>query len=549
MRGNDAIIIKVSPQDVQKGRTEQIRDTITGFTESHDSIVSAEGRIIFDLDELAVENQEPGENKDLRKFMQQLDREVPYLPFFLSNDREDGQIPLYTSLIVPFSITGDSLKFERMKLEKFAQEKIMAINDLCVLRGIDTKGCINYFCEQLNLEIIEDTPADEKAYPFKPEKITSESLKDFFSSGYYFHTIDATEEPVIFILVDNPETAYYADATFDIQLFESSHYPVIALEMSLFDQADNPLKMLFVYDINTQRHLTELHTYTEMRHILTYFLFRNEVGELMYGFARLIEFTEELREKIQSIIPRASSQLRAIPKAARNFGKAVEELYRARDAAESSSESTKAAKQTADKPKITPTQKELPFDGQESFNFGAAENEEKTSDPEEPFAELREYADIGESSETVVEEPEILQEIEILGESGIGGETEEEPPESAEAEEHLVSYSESGAFPTEALPAHIQKIARALSKPIRRPSKELTEEMTIKPAPTRVMMRGEEDQMERMSRRFVIMQNRLDQSERDNIRIKNEMNQLRDECERLERENLALKQRWWKFWK
>jgi|GEM_PF-7109941 len=544
MRGNEAIIIKVSPQDVQKGKTEQIRDRIVGLTESHDSIVSAEGRIIFDLDELIVENQEPGENKDLRKFFQQLDREVPYLPFFLSNDIEDGQVPLYTSLIVPFSIIGDSLKFERMKLEKFAQEKIMAINDLCGLRGIDSKGCINYFCEQLNLEIIEDELQDERTYPFKPEKITSESLKEFFSAGYYFHTVDATEEPVIFILVDNPESAYYADAKFDIQLFESSHYPVIALEMSLFDQPDNPLKMLFVYDINTQRHLTELHDYTEMRHILTYFLFRNENKELMYGFARLIEFTDELHEKIQSVIPKASAQLRAIPKAARNFGKAVEELYRARDAAENAAFKTVAAPIPAPAPqKGSLIQEELPFNsGVISDSSEDYSNEAGISS----FAELRETSE--ERTKQTFAEPEILQEIEILGETESEDDSDE-PPESAEAKEHLVSYTESGAFPSEALPAHIQKIARALSKPIRRPSKELTEEMTIKPAPTRVMMRGEEDQMERMSRRFVIMQNRLDQSERDNIRIKNEMGQLRDECERLERENLALKQRWWKFWR
>ncbi len=543
MASSEAILIQITPEDVRRGKTDHIRDRIVELAEDHDSIIDNEGKIIFDLDDVVSENEEPGENKELRKFFQQLDREVPYLPFFLSGNPEYAQTPLYASLIVPFNLEGESFKFDRRKLEKFAQDKIQSIKDLCGLRGIDSGISINNFCEQLNLEVVEENPSEEKRYPFKPEKITSESLLDFFKSGYYFHTVDASDEPVLFVQVDDPENAYYADAGFSAFLFESSHYPVIALEMSLKDRPDNPLKMLFVYDIAVERHLQELHGYTEMRHLLTYFLFRDEADELMYGFTRAIEIDEELRESIARLMPKASSQLRAIPKTARNFSKAVEELYRSQldeeQLQEIEEEELEEEQPPEEEIENTPAPEPDSLRDQIFSETLSIDSSDKIPTPEDPQLDLPLASPPKTYSEE--EEPEILQEIEILGESE---KSESEPKKKITR----VEMPSDAQFSSETLPAHIQKIARALSKPVRRPNKEITGELTIDPAPTRVIMR-EEDQMERMSRRFVIIQNRLDQSERESLRMRQETGQLRDEIERLERENLALKQRWWKFWK
>jgi len=41
----------------------------------------------------------------------------------------------------------------------------------------------------------------------------------------------------------------------------------------------------------------------------------------------------------------------------------------------------------------------------------------------------------------------------------------------------------------------------------------------------------------------------LERTQRDNIRLANELKGAHDEIERLRRENLSLESRWWKFWK
>jgi len=518
MTPDDYLIITVTPDDITKMSFSTAEEIISLLTLDDDTISEHMGKLIFDDTSLETIAPEPADIPEAREWYAELDRRYPYLPYFLATG-EDQQVQLYTSMLVPFSTEGNSLSFDKHKLEIFAVEKIQAINAFCAAGKLDPRKSIRNFCESLHLDVIEEVVDEPNEYPFEMEKINSPFLQEFFETGYYFHTIDASDEPVLFALVDDPVSVYYAESTLNLELFSSSSYPVISMEMTTYDQPDNPLKMTFVFNIDVDRHRKELHAYADMSYITCNFMYVKD-DQLMHCFTRAIDLPIKLRGKIRSLVMDASNQLRAIPKDARDFSKAVEELF---------------AGINSNKPTFAKAPEEVQSDG---IDIIEEIDQQDTEAPEEKTP-------VEDSSQTELplgKEPEILDEVDV-------DDIEEESGEarsSVTGEKYRTPYDTT--IPTSVLPESIQKITRALSKPVRKPSKKISEELAIPPAPKKVVARNE-DPLEKTSRRLLIMQNNLERCERENIRLNNDIRVAQEEIERLQRENMELENRWWKFWK
>ncbi len=545
---DDYLVISVTPDTLAKLDFSEAEDLLTLLTADDDTISQQAGKLFLDVESLLeADNREPGEIAELRVWTAELDRRYPYLPYFLSHATELAQLGLYANLLVPFHVDGNRLRFERQELERFALEKIRAIHDFCGEHGISPKDSIRHLCEQLNLDIIEEITEDDEGprFPFESERITSPFLIDFFESGYYFHTIDASDEPVLFALVDDPVAAYYADTAVEIELFTSSAYPVIALELTVFDLPESPLKMTFVYNIDIERHRRELYQYAEMPYISANFLFKQE-NELFYGFTRAIALPDPVRERIRSLVLDASNLLRAIPKEARRFPDAVAELFAAKGHAKEA-EAIEAEMDELPPLPEAPAAPE-PDDHEEVKAAATAPQTGDDSLPEEVQTDEETPVDTdaeGDSraARAVSDAADILQEIEVVNST-----TAPEHVSDDDGQRHSVRSPYESAIPASVLPESIQRITKALSKPVRKPARNITEELSIAPAPKRVVMR-EEDPMERLSRRLVIMQNNLERTERENLRLSSELKAAREEIEHLQRENMSLETRWWKFWR
>ena len=542
MATDDYLVLKISPKDLATMSFSSIEPLIKALTADDDTIKNMEGKLYFDLDELEDGERDPGEMPQVRAYFAELDRQYPYLPYFLCRDEGEGQVPFYASLLVPFTPEGEAIRFDRQRLERFAVEKIKEIDAFCRRHALDGKENIRRFCELLHLDVIEEVVDEPSHYPFEPERITSPFLIEFFQSGFYFHTIDASDEPVLFTLVDDPAAAYYATAELTAELFPSSAYPVIALEMTLYDIPENPLRMTFVYNVELERHRQELSAYSEMTYLTCNFLYKKD-KELYYGFTRAMDLSVTLRERIRRLLLESSNLLRAIPRDERNFTRAVEELF--------------ASKARPDSER------------KRSENYGEsfAESYQEPTPPVETTPENLEtkpdipslsskFAIVDDDAEAETEtsgfpsrQPNPRGDLEVLEEFEVADSTEEfGGNDGMDDQRRVVRAPYESAIPTSVLPESIQRITRALSKPVRRPAKSITEDLAIPPAPKKVLMRSE-DQLERLSRRLLIMQNNVDQTERENYRLSGELKAAREEIERLQRENLALENRWWKFWK
>jgi hypothetical protein len=588
MVADDTLTLIISADDVRGMRFDTAAELFEILTADDDTIKEQEGKLLLDCADLESEfGPDPALSPQVRAWFEELDRRWPFLPYFLLRDPDAQQFPLLTSMRVPFQAEGDALRFNRHKLELFAIEKIQTVNGFAAEHNLDVREMIRQFCEQLHLDVIEEVVNKPSPYPFEPEVITSPFLRDFFDTGYYFHTIDASDEAVLYALVDDPNTVYYADTALSIELFRAEEYPVLSLELTVFDVPDNPLKMTFVYNIDLERHRNELYAYAEMSFLMSNFLYK-EAGVLYYGFTRAIELPDALREQIRTLVLDAGNLLRAIPKEARDFTRAVEKLFahRARQAG-LLSEDTATVPTPDNEPEFVQAPEAGEFapapdaqgdDSQAAFvPDDAPDNAPDDAVDDAPKAQAAEtesswdvHADErpftltpppvkrgkGKSNRHGDETPDILEEYAL-------GAPEPEPekprppaiaprvaadPSGMDDQRRVLRSPYDTSIPTSVLPESIQRITKALSKPMRRGQANATEELSITPAPKKVISR-DEDPIERLSRRLLIMQNNMERIERDNIRLKQELKASREEIERLQRENLNLESRWWKFWK
>ena len=595
METKDRIVIALPPDEIRALNTDAAAEQIACLVADKNSIKRLEGKLVFDFEPWFSDGREPAENSDLRTWFFDLDERYPYLSFFLARDRDDDQIPVYTSMFVPFTVEGDTIRFDRQELERFAVRKIQQVYQFCVTNGIDSRENIRQFCEKLNLQVLDELD-EERRYPFDPEPVSSRFLLEFFKTGYYYHTIDNSDEPVLFALVDNPVETYYAEMETKLSLYTCRHFPVIILELLVRDIPDNPLNMSFLFNVDMERHRLELDSYRQMRYINLNVLFRKENGELTYGFTRLLPLSDDLRANIGPMVQQATQRLRAIPQESRSFSRAVEKLF-----------SDNPADSSLGIPVIKDTPAEMALPGQhggedaEYENYGSErdgeeqderetkeffggdlelknEDEEKEEEEQDEDEAENASADTDEDDENEDGEPDDdeepsspLKAVRLDGRNfgkkkvAVADESDDDeiagPLEADVLEEIPITEIDrtsqyrrrmqdpyEPSLPDHILPESIQKITKALSRPMRRPTKEIQEALTV-PQGRKTVMARNEDPVENMSRRLLILENKLDQKERECKRLEFELEQCHERMSHLDRQNLLLEKRWWKIWK
>ncbi len=488
-------IFRVTIEDISACDINDAADSITTLEKEADEGSFRENHLVFDCSEI---EEEKGANwftdPQVREFFEALDREFPHIPVFFGSS---NQYKTYTMIFVPFHLEGRKPRFERQELERFALKKIEAIQYFCKQHGLNCKDAIRDFCSELGLDLLVATESKgtEQDYPFDAERVTSEFLLEFFKTNYYCHMIDSSDEPVLFSLVDDPAAAYYADTDIEIELFKGDTAPVILLNLNVYDIPDNPLKMAFLYNVATDRHIGELNAYAEKNYITLNVLFKDEKEDLWYGFTRMIDLPGALRERIGEIVSEASEYLLEIPEDSFDFNAAVHRYLMEEDGEEFDDEEPEDESDVQEEFSIV--EEEIPETAPE-------DSDEKPDRPERP-----------------------------------------ERPEKRESQEFEVRRSPK---PTKPRRDRSQRLNRVLLKPTRRPSRDVTDRMAVTMGDKRVVSRNE-DRVERLSRRVIILENKLMQKERESLRFQEDLRLAKEQIRFLEQENLELEKRWWKFWK
>ncbi len=485
---------RVMNDDVSACDIREVAQKIATLEENAEETSISEHRFVFDWSEMEKKRGNDWfSDPEVKEYFELLDREFPHLPMFFDADASDYET--YAMIFVPFRLEGRYPRFERQELERFALKKIEAIQYFCKQHGLNCKETIRDFCSALGLDIkVASEPKGPSGdYPFKAERVTSEFLVEFFQSGYSCHMIDSSEEPVLFALVEDPVSAYYADTEIEIDLFKGDSAPVILLDLSVYDLPENPLKMAFLYNVATERHVNELNAYAEKSYLALNVLFKDENGALWYGFTRMIDMPDALRERVEEIVTEASEVLREIPEDRFDFNRAVRQCF---------------------------------------------DEDVETEDEEIPEEE--------EISESEAEaEENIPEEVPAKEKRAVEKDEEKQTDREERTPEFEVRRSPK---PTKPRRDRSQRLNRVLLKPTRRPSRDVTERMAVAVGEKRVISRNE-DRVERLSRRVIILENKLMQKERESLRFQEDLRLAKEQIRFLEQENLELEKRWWKFWK
>ena len=126
----DLIVLAEEREMIERGDISRISEIIHSF---HQFAKNYEGNIAFAIDGYDDDPRELYEISEVRRWFAKLDKEFPYMMYFLS---EQLNMPLlYVAMFVPFEKKPAGLLFQSKSLVAFLRRKGMAIVNFCELIG------------------------------------------------------------------------------------------------------------------------------------------------------------------------------------------------------------------------------------------------------------------------------------------------------------------------------------------------------------------------------------------------------------------------------
>ena len=522
------------------------------------------GRLVLHLEDFGDDPVMLASVPAVVRWFMALDETYPFLMYFLSPE----EYPRYCAMFVPAMPDGHALRFDREELKTFITRRAESIAEFCASVGLDSRDSLTGLSRFFNLDLPVDSIAAEHEaaltgeylplgtgvtdappppqqagfpadWPFTPQKLSSPLLQETFAQANIWPLRDISDEPVLFAAVDDPLGAYRAPMEINLVLQDTQHFPLVLLYLYIHDNADEPLLFTFPFNIDDDEHRRWLGKLGELSSLMTNILFRVADGDLYWAYTVPIIIGETLAEKSRAILGEAEARRQMIPEEYRDFASAINDY---RELLQRDQELDQAHRQAAPQPADEEPSPEAP---------------QPPHTPQDDSPQDIVFDDVDDDQipdhDTLPGKPEgdTLPEDRTIDAEIVPDDTMTQVPPTGQVKS---PFDKNDSV---VLPEQIQRIERALSRPSIKPDIPVTESLAIAPAKVKKIARPAagatggadcvDDAVERLSRKLIILESRLEQKIRENKKLKQENEALQNLLHENERDHMLLdKTSWWK---
>jgi|GEM_PF-3089295 len=575
------VLVRVGEEDIEACSLGPVAQTLES-TMDQGAAADLFGRLALDIEGYEEDAVNLASQPEVVRWFMTLDETYPFLMYFLSKE----EYPRFCAMFVPAMPERQALRFDHSELTIFITRRANKIAEFCASVGLDSRGCLSDLGAFFNIDLpVEDIAAEYEAsltgeqlplgtgvaedppspgqagfpehWPFTPQKLASPLLQETFAHANIWPLRDISDEPVLFAAVDDPLAAYEAPMEINLVLQETQHFPLILLYLYVHDNPDEPLLLTFPLNIDDDDHRRWLAKLGELTSLMTNILFRVEGGDLYWAYTVPIVISDLLAEKCRTMLAEAEARLEMIPQEYRDFNAAINDY---RELLEKDKELDQAHRE-ADGQEDIPAE-DTPEEPSEALPETLAPQAEEDTPAEDGAHYIAETAEAEATMEQVTvqeDTPADMDAVESLYPEDVTIDADMVPDDS------MTDVPPTGQVKTPydkndsvVLPEQIQRIERALSQPAIKPEVPVTERLAIAPAKVKKIARptgsapGDaancvDDAVERLSRKLIILESRLEQKIRENKKLKQENEALQNMLNESERDHLLLeKPSWWR---
>ena len=556
------VLVRVSEEHIEACSLGPVAQTLE-TTMDQGLAIDLCGRLVLQLEDFEDDPVMLASIPGVVRWFMALDETYPFLMYFLSAE----EYPRYCAMFVPAMPDGHALRFDRDELKTFITRRAEKIAEFCASVGLDSRESLTGLARFFNLDLPVDRiaaeyeaaltgeylslgagvaneppPSPHQAgfppdWPFTPQKLSSPLLQETFAQANIWPLRDISDEPVLFAAVDDPLGAYRAPMEINLVLQDTQHFPLVLLYLYIHDNPDEPLLFTFPFNIDDDEHRRWLGKLGELSSLMTNILFRVAGGDLYWAYTVPIIIGDTLAEKSRAVLDEAETRRQMIPEEYRDFASAINDY---RELLERDRELDQAHRQVPPQPDedeaavAAPDRTGQP-DTLEDIVFGEDEDDETSED----ITLTRESGGDTLPQDRTIDADMVPDDAMI------------QVPPTGQVKS---PYDKSDSV---VLPEQIQRIERALSRPSIKPEIPVTESLAIAPAKVKKMARPAaeatggadcvDDAVERLSRKLIILESRLEQKIRENKKLKQENETLQNMLHENERDHMLLdKTSWWK---
>ena len=576
------VLVRVGEEDIEACSLGPVAQTLES-TMDQGAAADLFGRLTLDIEGYEEDAVNLASQPAVVRWFMTLDETYPFLMYFLSKE----EYPRFCAMFVPAMPERQALRFDHSELTIFITRRANKIAEFCATVGLDSRGCLSdlgaFFNIDLPVEdiaaeyeasltgeqlplgtgVAEDPPPPEQAgfpehWPFTPQKLASPLLQETFAHANIWPLRDISDEPVLFAAVDDPLAAYEAPMEINLVLQETQHFPLILLYLYVHDNPDEPLLLTFPLNIDDDDHRRWLAKLGELTSLMTNILFRVEGGDLYWAYTVPIVISDVLAEKMPDHaaggrIP-AGDDSPGVPGFQRRHQRLPGTAGKGQGAGPGSPAGQRGGRRPgggyAGRTIRSPCRRPLYPGRRKTLRRRMA----LIISQRRPMPKATvEQPTVQEDTPTDIDAAELLypEDVTIDAEMVPDDSMTDVPPTG----QVKTPYDKNDSV---VLPEQIQRIERALSQPAIKPEVPVTERLAIAPAKVKKIARptgsapGDaancvDDAVERLSRKLIILESRLEQKIRENKKLKQENEALQNMLNESERDHLLLeKPSWWR---
>lgn len=594
------IRIRITKEDVEQEALSKISDVVDQILK-RDDISFYCGLIELDMPTYSCDLLAFSATPEVIRWYLALDDLYPYLLYFLNPATDYDR---YCSMFVPAVIGKNGYNYDKKQLYEFVRDKGAKITRFCMANGMPYAPALNSLLLHFNVNIEmgdivkevkeedeearlsetmeESTKKEDDAKGsteavcdetpdfgdagIEPQKVANEFLLEVFSYTDIYPLQDITEDPALFVVSEDPVSAFRNPMNVSFELFKGTHYPIIFINLTIYDSPDFPSIIKFPLNAENEDHRKWLVKASELGAVMTNTLFRK--GKSLYwAFTAPVNVKRDDARMGIDLLYEADAQKALIPSEYKDFDLAIDEYAKAREKARSSGESVvetleKSRANTARVPAYSP--QEFADDGaketQEAPQSFQREEAPASDTIQESFTIETDSISIASAveSETVDSVP-AAQTYESKTIEAYSPAPDDDMTEKIITKDVLTPFDRTGA----AIPEEVRRIEKMLNTPVIKPDKPLSEDLSPKPGeiiktiqrapiakPQGGMSAAEMDSIvARMSKKIMLLESRLETKTRENKVLSQRVEELQRKIEKNDKDSgLLKKSSWWKLW-
>jgi len=177
-----AINLTISHKDIKSSNIDTVLMNLETIIEDSEMVRKYENSIVLNFVDIEFLDlvKKLGE-AEFKNWFSLLDREMPALPYFLSE--KGSSLLIYLMGALKFNEKGSNIFFEPVDANRFFREKIREIRNLCLSNNIDPQGSISRLARLINDPYDEKEPEPEPDTKKEMEAAEENDDKDSSAKG------------------------------------------------------------------------------------------------------------------------------------------------------------------------------------------------------------------------------------------------------------------------------------------------------------------------------------------------------------------------------